>query len=280
MKRRTKYYETFDGVEVELGFEALEGAFLHAGVGDKLIVAYLVGDYDGHGCNPLKDHDCNGELHTGDDALRHLGLESFGSSRSYFEPDRESAEIEKHMHAVLRERIATDKALAAWCVQYRMENDADPFDAIIEGDFDVDPLWREAWPREAWQSLYLSGEMGWPILVYRSDSSIYVVDDPDDANAVWMPCKCALENIDCTPYPSAIEKMAAVRKYAEQVLSEYEKWANGEVYGCVVQTHEADGKLIESDECWGFIGDERAAEALRDEFFWPACERNKEKETA
>lgn len=57
------------------------------------------------------------------------------------------------------------------------------------------------------------------------------------------------------------------RKYAEQDLKTYTEWANGEVYGWVVETPAGD----HLDSCWGYIGDsdyakkeaEACAEAVR-----------------
>lgn len=51
------------------------------------------------------------------------------------------------------------------------------------------------------------------------------------------------------------------------MLNTYSDWANGYVYGAVVETWERKGKnsieRVDSDECWGYIGLENARHALR-----------------
>ena len=36
-------------------------------------------------------------------------------------------------------------------------------------------------------------------------------------------------------------------------------------YGVVVQTHDKAGELIESDECWGYVGGDYAMETLKEQ---------------
>lgn len=76
----------------------------------------------------------------------------------------------------------------------------------------------------------------------------------------------------------------AARHYADGVLEEYSQWCSGEVYGCVVHTYDlkseddgepqwVKGAVDIGDECWGFIGEEYAVEALANEFFEPTVKR-------
>lgn len=82
--------------------------------------------------------------------------------------------------------------------------------------------------------------------------------------------------------PKQSDIVAAAERYAEPVLSEYVDWCNGNVFGCCVETFTKVGEdddaweSVESDECWGYIGDEYAEERLKSEFFDPAVKALKE----
>ncbi|MCP1674530.1 hypothetical protein J2T57_001632 [Natronocella acetinitrilica] len=58
-----------------------------------------------------------------------------------------------------------------------------------------------------------------------------------------------------------------LRTYANQRLSEYSKWRNGEVYAVVVETFERDERgefrNIDTDAVWGHIGGDYAESELR-----------------
>ena len=49
---------------------------------------------------------------------------------------------------------------------------------------------------------------------------------------------------------------------AKSACEEFTKWCNGDCYGVVVVTCQADGSMIDSDECWGYIGSEYAEQTL------------------
>lgn len=78
--------------------------------------------------------------------------------------------------------------------------------------------------------------------------------------------------------PKQANLVAAAERYAASVLSEYESWCNGDVYGCCVETFELvedtqkEWNSISDDACWGFIGSDYAQQSLLDEFFKPAVE--------
>ena len=75
--------------------------------------------------------------------------------------------------------------------------------------------------------------------------------------------------------PSVSDLRAAAGKYAEGVCSEYAKWCNGEVFGCVTETFQRVGENDDEweltdeggDSCWGFIGHDYAKETLQGEYF-------------
>lgn len=60
------------------------------------------------------------------------------------------------------------------------------------------------------------------------------------------------------------ERKAAI-ECAESACKEFTSWCNGDCYGVIVVTCEADGSMIDSDECWGYIGSEYAEQTMREQ---------------
>lgn len=88
-----------------------------------------------------------------------------------------------------------------------------------------------------------------------------------------------------TKYPPNFDDLRATAiRYAEGVCNEYASWAEGDCYGCVVETFNRAGEgddqewVREGDEeaVWGFIGSDYAMESLRTEFFEPVLKAIKE----
>lgn len=57
----------------------------------------------------------------------------------------------------------------------------------------------------------------------------------------------------------------ASEELAAQACEQYTSWCNGDCYGVVVVTCNADGSMIDSDECWGHIGHEYAEQTLKEQ---------------
>lgn len=57
----------------------------------------------------------------------------------------------------------------------------------------------------------------------------------------------------------------AAEELAANACDQYTKWCNGECYGVIVVTCEADGTMIDSDECWGYIGHEYAEQTMKEQ---------------
>lgn len=53
------------------------------------------------------------------------------------------------------------------------------------------------------------------------------------------------------------------KAYADSVLNAFTKWANGDVWGVVVNYVKVDGTVTSEDSCWGYIGGEYAEEVAR-----------------
>lgn len=79
--------------------------------------------------------------------------------------------------------------------------------------------------------------------------------------AVYIPCDYIQEE-----YKKAKKKMTVAEakekfiKDSNSVLDSYSDFCNGEVYGYSVATFDKQGKLLNEDECWGFIGNKYANE--------------------
>lgn len=70
-------------------------------------------------------------------------------------------------------------------------------------------------------------------------------------------------------YVRVIARRRAAAEIAQSALTVYNAWLNGDVYGTVVATisrcEYGGWHLIDSDECWGFIGNDYAAEHMLEE---------------
>lgn len=122
-----------------------------------------------------------------------------------------------------------------------------------------------------------------PLGQYRGVKS-YWVNDNDRQVRSFETRELAAQFVEATYGDRPFDVATAARHYAEGVLSEYSKWCSGEVFGCVVHIYDlqdegddepswVQGSVEVGDECWGFIGEEYAAEALASEFFEPTVKR-------
>jgi hypothetical protein len=290
MRKRTVITEEVEGIEVELDFEPVFGEVLKERVGDKIIVAYLAQDFDPE--NPMTAWDGEGALYTKperwgggsitDDSEwgSHLGLDHYG------EPDLELADVTERATENLRAVIGKDQDFIDWCLEEFEEFSSieDCFDTI---DFDYDrfPMWLHTmWERylePAWDELYAEGVIGDYLAVpvnYCSNNhgpgtaSAHTAS-VDNCNAVWVPGKNEIDNMTFPENATYLEKFAVAEKYAKGCLDTYIYWCNGEVYGCVVQTHDAlTGEQLDVDSCWGYYGYDSAIKLLKSELFDPAIE--------
>lgn len=87
--------------------------------------------------------------------------------------------------------------------------------------------------------------------------------DTSRGESVWVPDDELRKYLDEIKDPAERWKQAKV--YAQQAVDEYNAWTSGDCYGVVVQTHDKEGELIESDECWGYVGGEYAEMHLKDQ---------------
>lgn len=300
MRKRTLITEDVEGVEIELDFEPSYNGIISEKVGDKIIVGYTTYESDSYYANPMQEGCANGTLYTKperygggsitDDSSwgSYLGLNEYG------EPDLELDAVAERAFTKLMGFVASDKNRAAF-IQHVMETETTPQE-LVE---DIFPVWLdqayapeyfgeelqdfiaglpnyERTCEEAWDELYAEGKIGTYLAVPVSHCSSNhgpgtASSSPTElgsADAVWVPGKDEIDNMTFPENATYAEKLATASKYAESILDDYVKWCNGDVYGVVVQTHDAEtGAQIDIDTCWGFIGEDYATEALKSDFY-------------
>lgn len=286
-----------------------------------LVVGYLM--YDEVCENPMTSCDCEGTLYTlgegviTDDksAPGKLGLTDFPGWRSRYpvDYDLELDGIEERVADKLKVIIKADPELTTWFVAKALETE-DTFDYLAwdltqdmsgynnryDWDSDEDLEGKAKLPdyetlaREAWEELYNEGKIGEylavPVYYCSSNHGPGTMSartaSLDDCNAVWVPDKCAIENMNFDGCATYLDKLAVADKYASGVLDQYQMWANGECYGIVVESFvlSADGDSYERvgdvDSCWGFVGREWAESELGEQMEWAAQKLLEEKEAA
>lgn len=241
-----------------------------------------------------------------------LGLSEFGSSRRDPEYDLEQDGITERVAEMLKATIKADPELTAWMVASVMECGV-PMERLVEDlvddsldgsrythfdwsdETDQDMISRlgnyESLAKTAWEDLYAEGRIGeylavpvyYAASVHGPGTTQMYTTTLDSANAVWVPCKCAIENMDFEGCLTYADKLKVAEKYAAGVLEQYEMWCNGDCWGYVSESfvlrdgeyeHErADEEF--GDSCWGFIGQNWAEESLKEQMDY-AAERFKE----
>lgn len=300
-----------DGIEVTLDNnpEYFEPLTLQP-TPDTLVVGYLLHDED---CgNPMTDHDCEGKLYTKpersgggyitDDgsAAGYLGLEEFSDRYGHY-PDLAHDGVDDRIAEKLQLLIKSDQALTSWMVANAMETGmvferlVDDLVDEMQGYHSTSADWSSDEDQEmiarlpsyatlaevSWNELYAEGKIGEYLAVpvnfcggnHGPGTSSAHTTSLDNANAVWVPCKCAIENMNFPAGATHVDKLKVAEKYAGGVLESYISWANGDAHGVVVETFRLAGgtyERIESDSCWGFIGYEYAEKELAERMEYEA----------
>lgn len=213
--------------------------------GDQLVVAYLVHDDDAQGMDPFDGGgDCNGDLYRRGDRcnkrdhgefLDALGLDSYGVNADQRlslngEPLKTLDELAE---AEILDRLRSEGLL---------NDDTDLDEYSNEREVRINRLYREHWKQ-------IVGPYVIPVS-YSDDrgetfASIDNWDgDPDELpDAVWVACRCAIENIDTTAYrmfdggPISItweynghEKQQAVVRHQGDYEVGFDTWADAVAY--------------------------------------------------
>lgn len=272
-------------VEFELDFEPVCNEITIRRVGDKIVVGCLA--YDNCPADPMKEFDGMGELDTVPrTACRHFALNDFASGwRTPMERDFEANGIVDEMAVLIAEEIRNTPELIPWGVRLRLDLGKDAYRNIAEEllGWNPDVEWDEedgdylamfdggVLAEKAWDRLYEAGRIGSYLAVpvrfndYGSSGVRIHTCALDEANAAWVPDKTCIENMALKKGMSHAEKMRIARKYADDVLEEYEQYCNGDVYGVVFEVFGLDGKKIRTDDCWGYYGYENARQSLKED---------------
>lgn len=132
-------------------------------------------------------------------------------------------------------------------------------------------------PNEMFDAIKEEGKIGLFVQRYRHGLDHYSVAGsrqyPDhnwDVGLVGLHVPC--EDVQQAYRKILAEKGAdAAAEYiikdANNTLDSYSDWANGEVYGTIVETWQIEGehvRAVEEESCWGYIGSDHAVESLMD----------------
>lgn len=91
--------------------------------------------------------------------------------------------------------------------------------------------------------------------------------DTSSTWAVWLPNKCLLDELKGL---KGKKRRAKCIEFARQACEVFNKWANGEVYGFIV---ELEGENI--DSCWGFYDRDDAISEAKNVVDWNIKEAGK-----
>lgn len=141
---------------------------------------------------------------------------------------------------------------AIYSLSHRHNNhkSADEVQSILENDPDAVPL-----------SYFEHGQCLWDVAGgARIGSCPDMQWDGVAFAGVWVPDDCVRESYTGQDGKTRREWMI---KQAESACREYTAWCNGDCWGIVVVTCNPDGSMVDSDECWGYVGSEYAQEALK-----------------
>jgi hypothetical protein len=86
--------------------------------------------------------------------------------------------------------------------------------------------------------------------------------DQVDFAGVWVPDDCVRESY--TGQDGKTRRQWMIEQ-AAAACQEYTAWCNGDCWGVVVVTCEADGTMADSDECWGYVGTDYAEQTLKEQ---------------
>lgn len=249
----------------------------------KLVVGYLADDGDCN--NPLEDCDGMGHIYS---AHRHSGqhaeMQQALGLDQYWSKDLGLVSDEAVVAAALKEikasaegdNILFDRAMKH--IEQTFDPSREPdFEMIDEYFEDLDELteFDGPWIESIYEMLFAEGRDNGTIGnkyvvsldVYAHSGVSYSVSgqgmqcafDTARGGAVWVPDDCCIEHIESF---SEEERGKAAIEAAQSACEQYTAWCNGDCYGIVVETFDLQGKQLEEDACWGFVGGDYAMEAL------------------
>lgn len=80
---------------------------------------------------------------------------------------------------------------------------------------------------------------------------------------VWVPDKCAEENIDAITERDGKDKNEVIDTYVKRILDTYNKVLAGEVYGICFAHYDLDRNLVNQDACWQYVGWKDTVEEMK-----------------
>jgi hypothetical protein len=266
--RHYNHVRTADGDSIETTFEHIPGTEMLHDLAAKVVVAYLAHDSDCE--NPMTSSDGQGVLEQEPrDVFRRLGLEDDFWLGGYNPVIDREFMLPSGVRTTLHQLIPDFD-----------DEDEEHFHAACA-------LYKQFWQ-------HIVGPLVVPVEIGERYACVTTWDGDYNElpKALWVADKCVEENIraalgDVEPTYESLHALAV--EYAKGVLEEYEKWLEGDCYGCVVEvfdatkdedygTREFAAIDSEQDACWGHIGYEYAKETLRSAEFFDGAVKRIEKE--
>ena len=87
--------------------------------------------------------------------------------------------------------------------------------------------------------------------------------DTAQVAGVWIPDKCAIENIDAITERDGKDKNEVIDTYVKRILDTYNKVLAGEVYGICFAHYDLDRNLVNQDACWQYVGWKDTVEEMK-----------------
>ncbi len=290
-----------DGPEVELEFEPVADTLLQAEVADKFVVAYLVQD-DSFDMDDVIG-DCMGKLYS---AHRHVSRDEHRAMQEalaldrYWEPDLDLVDVRRLVDRAADTLTKCNQSVTGYsldlflkalahCEEY-FDREEDEYDLdfvlrILNCPEELnyfDSEWTDELRLQLWTEGRENGTVGdcdavvldcydhsgqrWSL----SGSGMQCRWDTAKGAGVWIPDDYLREELMKL---QGDERRTQAVKYCKQFLKVYNAILSGEVYGCIVQTHDENGEPIEMDSCWGVVGGKFALETLKTDYFDPTCEQ-------
>lgn len=255
---RSEHFVEIDEVEYKVRLKPERGADIeHRKLDDgRMVIGYLMHDDD---CsNPLEDCDAMGSIHSfGRHHKRTKGPDEFNSNIPYHIP------LSYFEHGQCR-----------WGVAGSMSSMPDfQWDGtLFAGFWEADKECILNIKLKAAEKFGVKVEVVQTCCVAMSkkDSKPWVLALKYKDKELWRGDNWDKMAVDAIRIAKKIgdvrnELFCAAADMASGICDTYTSWCNGECYGVIVVTCEADGAMIDSDECWGYIGREYAEKTMKEQ---------------
>ena len=113
--------------------------------------------------------------------------------------------------------------------------------------------------------------LGWPVFAYVHSGATIKMADSNPFTCPWDSGQCGYIYCDKAKFLASMGRtrltpkaLREAREYAHSVVTEFDQYLTGDVYGVIVEEVDDDGDATHSDSCWGFYGLEHARESAKE----------------